>query len=308
MLETARRAGSVRHLELHALSWLIVQVLLPVCRCQTANDTDVSELTVGSDQDTEDRKATEAGGPGTLHWALAVILMLALLIGLLRVVRVLKQTQTMTVIRQAPDGMRTAECGSCHTAQYVSANRRIFICYSCHCANRIPSEWPRTEPQELVVPEGPIKKYEFRRGGEHHWQELSQVELEEGDAVPPVSTDPDEEARLQTEPQPELIGKVADSETESNLDDNGIAQCVVCLDNPGIMVVLPCAHGSVCEACVTRIVQNRASGGVHCPHCRSDIDTIVKIHEVDGDLATGIEIRIPMARPARNENSNQNSA
>lgn len=83
------------------------------------------------------------------------------------------------------------------------------------------------------------------------------------------------------------------------------------------MVLLPCAHGGVCEEpmdgwetfaigervlyaevsrpsanfeehsdifkrveqrtwqeCVTRIVQNRAFGGAHCPHCRSNISSL----------------------------------
>jgi len=70
----------------------------------------------------------------------------------------------------------------------------------------------------------------------------------------------------------------------------------VCLDMPGNMVLLPCAHGSVCEECVTRIVQNRASGGAHCPHCRSNIQVLVKISEIEGEIARGLELRIPMAR------------
>eukprot|EP00442_Polarella_glacialis_P004189 CAMPEP_0115097306 /NCGR_PEP_ID=MMETSP0227-20121206/30361_1 /TAXON_ID=89957 /ORGANISM="Polarella glacialis, Strain CCMP 1383" /LENGTH=299 /DNA_ID=CAMNT_0002491447 /DNA_START=104 /DNA_END=1003 /DNA_ORIENTATION=+ len=255
--------------------------------------------------------------PGTLHWVLAVLLILVLVVGLMRVCRVLRMSENITIARSAPEGMRTVECGSCRIAQYVSAQGRIFICFSCHCANRIPIEIPRMAEQELVIPVGPLKKFEFKKGGENYWQELGHTDLEEGEVGPePQSAEKvEKESNPQTgdeviscaaspvetscSPAPVLVGrKIDEMENESNyVDENGIPQCVVCLDNPGCMVLLPCAHGSVCEVCVTRIAQNRAFGGAHCPHCRSDIETIVKIHEIDGELATGIEFRIPMARP-----------
>eukprot|EP00913_Durusdinium_trenchii_P032737 g30645.t1 len=111
--------------------------------------------------------------PGTLHWALAVILGLILIAGLIRSYRILKQTQHLTVVRHAPEGMRIVECGNCRTPQYVSAHGRIFICCTCHCANRIPLEIGRSE--ELIVPEGPLKKFEFKKGGENYWQEGSEM-------------------------------------------------------------------------------------------------------------------------------------
>ncbi|CAL1126214.1 unnamed protein product [Cladocopium goreaui] len=64
--------------------------------------------------------------------------------------------------------MRIVECGNCRTPQYVSAHGRIFICCGCHCANRIPLDTGRAE--ELVIPEGPLKKFEFKKGGENYWQ------------------------------------------------------------------------------------------------------------------------------------------
>ncbi|CAE8649466.1 unnamed protein product, partial [Polarella glacialis] len=111
--------------------------------------------------------------PGTLHWVLAVLLILVLVVGLMRVCRVLRMSENITIARSAPEGMRTVECGSCRIAQYVSAQGRIFICFSCHCANRIPIEIPRMAEQELVIPVGPLKKFEFKKGGENYWQERS---------------------------------------------------------------------------------------------------------------------------------------
>lgn len=236
--------------------------------------------------------------PGTLHWALAVILGLILIAGLIRSYRILKQTQHLTVVRHAPEGMRIVECGNCRTPQYVSAHGRIFICCTCHCANRIPLEIGRSE--ELIVPEGPLKKFEFKKGGENYWQEISQEELEDGADVSPTSSRPPRAAEENDvgKVAASIIGKV-DVESASGAED-GLPQCVVCLDEPGCMVLLPCAHGGVCEECVTRIVQNRAFGGAHCPHCRSNISTIVKLQEVEGELAKGVELRIPMARPVAN--------
>lgn len=296
---------------------LAFQVLFLLVRSQTVSDGGASQHLV---------RIRQEHRPGTLHWALAVVLSLVLVAGLVRTYRVLKQARHMTIVRRAPEGMRTVECGACRTAQYVTLHGRIFICCSCHCANRIPTSMSRPEEQELVLDDGPLKKFEFKKGGQNFWQELSQEEIEDGTAVMPESNSGNNEcgtvvdaetniqagqlpasnevqpetnlAQAQDEPKPNLIGKVeGDLESSSNIGEDGIPQCVVCLDKPGCMVLLPCAHGGVCEGCVTRIAQNRAFGGAHCPHCRSNIKTIVRINEIDGELAKGIEFRIPMARP-----------
>jgi len=230
--------------------------------------------------------------PGAMHWVLAVVLIIVLVSGLIRVFRVL-HADSVAPMRHIPEGMRPVECGACRMMQYVTNHDRIFICFSCRSANRIPVDTPRSEQQELVAPTGPLRKFEFKKGGENFWQELKQEELEE---VPPEVAG---QAEATAGNCPTVVGRQmeTDSNTSSRTMDNGLPQCVVCLDSPGCMVLLPCAHGSVCEECVSRIVQNRASGGAHCPHCRSNIKTLVKINELDGDIAQGIEYRIPMARP-----------
>jgi hypothetical protein len=156
----------------------------------------------------------------------------------------------------------------------------------------LPIEPPRGEQTELIAPTGPLKRYEFRKGGENFWQELKQEEVEDGFIIPEPSF-------------AVIIGRRAadDAENQSNASGSttdgipGIPHCVVCLDSAGSMVMLPCAHGGVCEVCATRIAQNRASGGARCPHCRATIQMLVKIHEVSGDVAKGVEHRIPIARP-----------
>merc|ERR1712135_226251 len=76
----------------------------------------------------------------------------------------------------------------------------------------------------------------------------------------------------------------------------GLPLCVVCLDAIGSVVLLPCAHGGICEGCATTIAQDQSRGGAHCPHCRTTIDTLVVLNEIVGDVAAGVEIRVPIAR------------
>jgi len=246
--------------------------------------------------------AGSRGTPGLEHWALAVLLSVLLVTGLVRVYRVL-QVDTISPTRHVLEGMRTVECGACHMMQYIVVHGRIFVCCSCHSANRVPGDFPRADAQELVASTGPLRKFEFKKGGEHYWQETKQEELEESEQQGAQG-----DTNIQQNenyPVPVCLGQ---ARSDSNLEvlsthssRNGnlsgrMPQCVVCLDAVGCMVLLPCAHGSVCEECTTRIVQNRASGGAHCPHCRSRVTTLVKVQEVDGEVATGVEVRIPMAR------------
>lgn len=305
--------------------WLAAEACRP-CQCQTIAGADGSVF--GQDTTT----------PGLIQWIIALLLAVLLVSGLVRVYRVLHRGEHLVLIRGVPEGMRTMECGACHTLQYITIQGTVFVCFSCHCANRVPMEIPRVEEQELVVQTGPLQRFEFRKGGENYWQETKHEPLEESTVEAPsqlpqeVPTDHDStkgpftepsenpqnaqegpsihDVRIEAPPDPhnERLGPRGLSEalrpvvigrqaTNDSWASNGLPLCVVCLDAVGDMVLLPCSHGSVCEECVTRIVQNRASGGAHCPHCRGNIQTLVKIHEVSGNVARGVEVRIPMARP-----------
>jgi hypothetical protein len=257
--------------------------------------------------------------PGAMSWILALALFVGVLGGLVHVYHVLRGNDSLGLgIRNVPDGMHPVECGACHAMQYIHTHGRIFVCYSCHLANRLPIEFPRMEETRLVAATGPLRRYEFRKGRSNNfWQELRQDQVQQGDcssAFLQVNAEPDgggnpSAAGTPAAPvgirvigeNPCVLGRQSDVDDEviscATNDGSGIPRCVVCLDMPGNMVLLPCAHGSVCEECVTRIVQNRASGGSHCPHCRSNIQVLVKIHEVEGEFAKGLELRIPMARP-----------
>lgn len=258
-----------------------------------------------NDSDTVDAQAT---APGTLHWVLAVILGALLVAGLVRVWRVLHSADGVGPLRQVPEGFRPVECGACRAMQYVTIHGRIFICFSCNAPGRVPVDLPLQTPfQDLEVASGPLRRYEFRKEGENFWQELKSEVIDENQV--PSRSRPSGAGSVAgasgtngtQEPSPTVVGSQAlereDSTTSLRTQISGaLPQCVVCLDSIGNMVMVPCGHGGICEDCTARIVQNRASGGSHCPHCRSVIKLVVKIREVDGEIARGIEHRIPMVR------------
>mmetsp|Transcript_27984 Transcript_27984/g.51354 ORF Transcript_27984/g.51354 Transcript_27984/m.51354 type:complete len:382 (+) Transcript_27984:122-1267(+) len=282
--------------------------------------------------------------PSVIHWILAIILGVALVAGLVHVYRVLQKEDAISPVRRLPpEGMRAVQCGACHAMQHVTVHGRIFICFSCHNANRIAMDISSDQQQELVTASGPLRRFEFKREGENFFQETMRADVEPGseetanpsstlvesnaasceapesnvpsatnDCTPgnqvqdgPSSTSGDIElgtAPATGEVAPQVVGRTtSDNPSESSRKSRpewqwGLAPCVVCLDMPGNMVLLPCAHGSVCEECATRIAQNHASGGAHCPHCRANIETLVKITEVEGTVVKAIEHRIPIAR------------
>lgn len=328
----------------------MVSEALRVCQASSTNDP------------TKEGEPTELT-PNVIHWILAIILGIALVAGLVHVYRVLQKEDAISPVRRTPpEGMRAVQCGACHSMQHVTVHGRIFICYSCHNANRIAMDISSDQQQELVTATGPLRKFEFKREGENFFQETQRAEIEAGEeaaalaatAAPVASTTGTEangpvanevpessptdtnDAGASNEVQAsagdttgdieqgngnavagadtadgaengsavpaQVIGRQAsENPSESSRKSRpewswGLAPCVVCLDSPGNMVLLPCAHGSVCEECATRIAQNRASGGAHCPHCRADIETLVKITGVEGEAVKGVEFRIPIAR------------
>lgn len=309
-----------------------------------------------------------------VHWVLALTLMVLLLLGLVRIYRVLRNGEVLHMVQRfPPQGMRTVECGACGVQQYIPTTGQVFICYRCSCANQLPSD---TRPSEtgpiLLEATGPLQSFCFKREGDNFFQEMERADIEEAEATaivvaarakpvrvqgendnedeapppsisvnaeasddpesvvierqdgaPPPSTSvsadgPDgadesravgqrhedtlpsntPDAEMLADPEPCVIGRQDSTVTSSSARSGELPQCAVCLDAPGDMVLLPCAHGGVCEGCATRIAQNRATGGAHCPHCRSSIERLVKLHEVHQSTAKGVEVRIPIARAA----------
>ena len=55
--------------------------------------------------------------------------------------------------------------------------------------------------------------------------------------------------------------------------------CVICMENEGDYVLIPCGHGGYCGACARTLLTlgEPKSTGV-CPICRGDITSAVQIH------------------------------
>ena len=87
-------------------------------------------------------------------------------------------------------------------------------------------------------------------------------------------------------------GKDVDSSllAEINCSDDQLPQCSVCLDGAGDIVLLPCSHGGLCEECARHIARNMAVGGAHCPRCREPIERVVRISNLQYNVAHATEL------------------
>jgi hypothetical protein len=75
------------------------------------------------------------------------------------------------------------------------------------------------------------------------------------------------------------------SSTEATLDESGqsigssaegMAECVVCLDEEQNHIVVPCGHFCLCEGCASKV---GAAGG-ECPVCRTPATLILRVWRV----------------------------
>lgn len=74
------------------------------------------------------------------------------------------------------------------------------------------------------------------------------------------------------------------------------AQCTVCMDASADTVMMPCAHGGICYGCAEALVRKHLLyGGAKCIHCRTPIDSLVKLSDMHDQVASGVEIEIPKA-------------
>ena len=71
-----------------------------------------------------------------------------------------------------------------------------------------------------------------------------------------------------------------------------IGPCSICLDAPGDMIFLQCNHGGFCEGCARHIASNNAVGGAFCVKCRSPIDKVVRIVELEDDIVKAVEVSV----------------
>lgn len=59
--------------------------------------------------------------------------------------------------------------------------------------------------------------------------------------------------------------------------ENDDIECIVCMDNPHDVIIVPCGHYCMCLNCASKI---KSSSGSSCPMCRGNIESIVTIDEI----------------------------
>ena len=155
---------------------------------------------------------------------------------------------------RAPDGQVSLACAKCGVIAEVANSACAFVCDSCHRVNRISAD----EPRRLSVV------------ADEDMHEIHHLVRTSSSTFHPVSDN-----------------------VEARPAEPVVPQCQVCMDGPGDMVLLPCSHGAICEACAKHIAKNLSVGGNHCIKCREEIKQLVRLSELYPETATGVTVRVP---------------
>lgn len=74
----------------------------------------------------------------------------------------------------------------------------------------------------------------------------------------------------------QFINKELAAKKSSPPTSSGASECVICLENPAEMLINPCGHACICEACVPAFCPPGSSPV--CPLCRGSIISIIKMY------------------------------
>ena len=81
-------------------------------------------------------------------------------------------------------------------------------------------------------------------------------------------------------------------------------QCTICMDEAADTVLRPCNHGGIGFKCADALVRRSLlSGGACCPQCRTQITSLIKLSEMNEQMAKGVEMEIPKAMVIRRRNN-----
>ena len=82
--------------------------------------------------------------------------------------------------------------------------------------------------------------------------------------------------------------------------DSEASQCTICMDEPADTVMRPCNHGGIGYKCADALVRRSLlTGGALCPHCRTQITSLIKLDDMNDQVAKGIEVEVPRAYVVR---------
>ena len=160
----------------------------------------------------------------------------------------------------------TQVCNKCKSTQSVARDATVFVCTNCHSVNRLMEAAAATVVSAVESPPSP-RLISLRRINSSTFMPLSDA--------PANKT--------------EVSGSIP------------IGPCSICLDAPGDMIFLQCNHGGFCEACARHIAGNNAVGGAFCVKCRSPIEKVVRIVELENDLVKAVEVSVQTEGDAKKE-------
>ena len=161
-----------------------------------------------------------------------------------------------------PNHETVITCLHCRTTQSIPSNSCSFVCSNCNKVNRI----------HLNISTG-VRRLSF--------------------VIDMATHETFRLARLGST-------TFGDEDQPASYKISQIPQCSVCMDGPGDMILLPCSHGGICEACAKHIAKNMSVGGAQCPKCREPIVKLVRISEVtpEGKIR-GIGVEVPQEEVRR---------
>jgi hypothetical protein len=170
------------------------------------------------------------------------------------------------------DTEMTKTCFKCNTQQSVAKEATVFVCTSCHTVNRLAT--PEVSGEALPVsPKTPQSMPEL-------------IALRRINSSTFVALDTNQNERTDVSNTPPTVIP------SDQASVNSIGACSICLDAPGDMIFLQCNHGGFCEACARHIAGNNAVGGAFCVKCRSPIEKVVRIVELDKDLVKAVPVEV----------------
>jgi hypothetical protein len=153
------------------------------------------------------------------------------------------------------------KCLACNADNEVGASSSSFVCKNCHKVHRVHAESFGTTERRL--------------------------------SVALVADDHDPMTLVRTS-STTFIPVEYDADAQARPSEPVVPQCQVCMDGPGDVVLLPCTHGAICEACAKHIARNLSVGGNHCVKCRQEIRNLVRLNELYTDHATGVPVEVPI--------------
>ena len=267
----------------------------------TTPEPSTTTTTVSTENTTSTTTAIPASGLPVLEIVIIAVGLFIVLFASFRMSRLIRQYSSAS----APEGMAPlflirilhivvdpVACAVCTVRQGIPRGASVFVCYSCHSANFVERENGLPVRNFSPSPTSSGKRVSLHRITDTFYK-----------------LDPNEEGptsnAISNEVRPEQVGAQTVVEDPGLMSprteplgtvDGDATQCNICMDAHADTVMMPCAHGGICYKCADALVRtNLITGGAKCIHCRADIVSLVRLSEMNDQVASGVQIDIPKA-------------